>query len=448
MSALIWLGFSPLIHAADPFPASMNHIQTIDLATTLRLAGAQHLDIQIARERLLEARANHESTLWQFFPWLSPGLTYRRHDNLTQDVIGNIIDVHKESYTIGPTISAQLEVGDAIYRNLAARQLVNAADYALESQQQDSLLAASQAYFDLVKAHAAVVVANEAVRISTNYLEQVQRAAEAGIAFRGDVLRVEVQSERNRITARQAQEQERVASARLVQVLHLETNLELVANEKELIPLSLVPTNTPVQSLVSEALSRRPELKQNRALAEAARTAKNGALYGPLIPSVGAQVFVGGLGGGRDGVGRTFGESEDYQVMLGWRIGPGGVFDRSRIRASEARLRIAQITGQKLLDEITRQVIEHHTRSQSLADQLGTAQRAAQAAEEALRLSEERKQFAVGNVLETILAEQELTRARLDLSNAIAEYNKAQYSLLKALGSMSGPPETRSHGRN
>jgi outer membrane protein TolC len=427
-------GLSPSIRAANASLASTNGIQSIDLATTLRLAGAQNLDIRIARERLSEARANRESTIWQFFPWLSPGITYRRHDDLIQDVAGNIVDVHKESYAVGPTISAQLEIGDAIYKNLASMQLVRAAGYALESQRQDSLLTASQAYFDLLKAHSAAGVANEAVRISTNYLEQIQRASEAGIAFRGDVLRVQVQVERNRNTLRQVQEQERVASARLVQVLHLAAHVDLAPNEHELIQLTLMPTNASLASLISQALSMRPELKQSRALLEAARDAKNGAVYGPLIPNLSAQLFAGGLGGGRDGAGRTFGKSGDYQIALGWRIGPGGLFDRTRIKASEARLQIAEFTGEKLLDDITRQVVENHTRSQSFRDQLGTSQRAVTAAEETLRLSEERKQFAVANVLETILAEQELTRARLDLSNAIAEYNKAQYGLVKAIG--------------
>ena len=45
-----------------------------------------------------EAKANHQSAVAQFFPWLSPGVTYRQHDDKLQDVQGNIIDVHKYSY--------------------------------------------------------------------------------------------------------------------------------------------------------------------------------------------------------------------------------------------------------------------------------------------------------------------------------------------------------------
>ncbi len=420
-----------------------NHISLIDLPTALQLAGARNLEIQIAREKLAEARANHESALWQFFPSVTPGLGYRRHDNLTQNVQGEIIDVHKDSYTVGGVIGGQLDLGDAIYRNLASRQLVKAAEFGLESQRQDSILAAALGYFDLVKAQSAVGVAQEAVRISQDYGGQVRRAVDAGVAFKGDALRAQVQVEKNQLTLRQIQEQQRLAASRLVQVLHLDSGVELIAREAELVPLDLVATNAALNSLIVQAFSTRPELAQSHFFIEAARDARSGAVYGPLIPSLGASLFAGGLGGGKQGEPGTFGQSEDYAVALGWRIGPGGLFDRGRIRGADARLKIADLSSQKLLDEVTRQVTDSFTRWQSLADQMSTARRAVQVADETLRLTQQRKEFGVGVVLENIQSEQELTRARLDYLNAIAEYNKAQYALRKAIGGLQerGEPE-------
>ena len=40
----------------------------------------------------------------------------------------------------------------------------------------------------------------------------------------------------------------------------------------------------------------------------------------------------------------------------------------------------------------------------------------------------------MGEVLENIQAEQDLTRARLDYLNVITEHNKAQFALQRALG--------------
>ena len=411
-----------------------NEVSPIDLPTALRLAGAQNLDVQIARERLVEAKANHRSAVAQFFPWVAPGITYRQHDDKLQDVAGNLIDVHKYSYAPGATVGVQLDLGDAIYKSLAAKQIAHAAGHALEAQRRESVLAAAQGYFELALAQGAVGVAREAVRIAGDYESQLGSAVETGIAFKGDLLRARVQMERNRLTLRRAQEQQRVGAARLAQVLHLDPTVELVASDSELAPLSLIETNAALDPFVQQAIASRPELKQGRALTLAARDAKNGAAFGPLIPSLGAQGFWGGLGGGRQGISDTFGGQQDFVLGASWRIGPGGLFDFGRVRAAESRWKMAELGFDKLRDEVTRQVIEAFTRWQSLGDQLVMARRALAAAEEGLQLAQQRKEYAVGVVLETIQAEQDLTRARLEYLKAVAEFNSAQYLLSKAAG--------------
>jgi len=426
---IAWLTSAALIYGQPK-----NTIHEIDLPTTLRLVGAQNLDVQIARERLVEAKANHAAALAQFFPWISPSFTYHQHDDKLQDVEGNIINVHKYSYAPGTTLAAQVDIGDALYKSLAAKQLVKAADHAFEAQRQDSVIAAAQGYYELAFAQGAVGVARESLRINSDYEEQIGHALDAGIAFKGDALRITVQKQRSQLALRQAMEQQRVSAARLAQVLHLDPTVELMALDTDLAPLALIETNAALDSLVQQSLSRRPELKQNDALLRASRDASRGATYGPLIPTIGAQGFFGGLGGGRDGVGDTFGAQEDYAVGVSWRIGPGGLFDFTRTRATESRVKISEFALSKLHDEVTREVVEAFTHWQSLNDQLTVTKKTLEAAEEGLRLAQQRKEFAVGIVLENIQTEQDLTRARLDYLKTVADFDRAQYALLKAIG--------------
>ena len=84
-------------------------------------------------------------------------------------------------------------------------------------------------------------------------------------------------------------------------------------------------------------------------------------------------------------------------------------------------------------------MVESQTRAQSLLDQIATAKQNLATASETLRLTRERKQFGVGIVLEDIQAQQELTRARSDYLNTVAEYNKSEYGLSKATGTLSAP---------
>jgi outer membrane protein TolC len=412
-----------------------NMVYPIDLPTTLRLAGAQNLDIQIAREHLSEAQANRQSALEQFLPWLAPGVTYHRRDGVAQSVPSGVIsDAHFQSYYPGVSLSAQMALGDALYNSLAAKQLVRASDQALETQRQDSTLSAAQGYFDLAKAKTLVEVVRQALLTSQDYQQQLHAGVAAGIAFRGDELRVQSQTEHFEITLRQALEQQRVAAANLAQLLHLDSRVELIPQETELVPITLIETNAPLDRLVEQALASRPELKQSQAFVSATRAGKNGAVYGPLIPAVGAQVFGGGLGGGPDGGPSHFGAAGDYTVGLSWKIGPGGLFDSGRVNATKARLAAAQLSDDRLRDVIISQVVAGLARVQSLAAQIELAKHNLATAVETLRLTRERKQFGVGAVLEDIQAQQDLNQARSDFVTALAEYNKAQYALNKATG--------------
>ena len=419
----------------------------IDLPSALRLAGARNLDVQLAREKVAEAYAAQESAIERFFPWVAPGITYRRHDNLIQNTEGVIEDVHKQSYSPGAAIAAQTDLGDAIFKSLEAHQLTKAARHGFDAQQQETTLGAARGYFDLAAAHETVAVAREALRVSADYAAEIDRAVEAGIAFKGDALRVKVQQQRDEIALRRAEEDVRLASAKLVQILHLDPIVELVPRDASVVPLSIVSTTDSLGDLVSQALAARPETRQNAALLSAAQHAKNGSIYGPLIPSVGGQAFFGGLGGGMNGDTGHFGESEDYVALLNWRVGPGGLFDFGNIHARQARVRSAEFAVDKVIDQVANEVITSHTRLRSLTDQIATAKQSLSDAAEALRLGQERKEFGVGVVLETIQAEQDLARVRNDYLNIVTDYDKAQYSLLRALGRLSPTSPPNNNGR-
>lgn len=92
------------------------------------------------------------------------------------------------------------------------------------------------------------------------------------------------------------------------------------------------------------------------------------------------------------------------------------------------------IERDKLNDEITRQVVEVHTRVHSLNGQIIHARRAIEAAEQSLNPARERQAFAVGEVLESILAEQDITRARLGYLGVVTGHNRAQFFLRRAIG--------------
>jgi outer membrane protein TolC len=410
--------------------------QPMNLAAVMRLAGADSLDIKLAEQRLAEAQAAHEAALLQFFPYVTPGVSFRGHEGNIQTVDGQIIETDKQSLSVGASVTAHLELGDAIYRSMVARRLVAAARHGAEAQRQESVYRAVSAYFDLVLARAARGVAREAVRIADSYAGELGRAVEAGIAFKGDAFRSLAQAERERLTMRQAEERQRIASARLAQALHISPLIVLVPEGGEPAPMAFAERDTAPEALVARAMEQRAELHQSAAQLAAAAKARDGAKWGPLIPTIRGEYSYGGLGGGvyEQGATHRFDESADYGIGLSWRLGPGGLFDTSRLRGSEARVQIGELEWARLRDEIARQVVEAHARAHSLADQIEFSRRALSAAEQSLKLARQRQQFGVGEVLENIQAAQDLTRARLDYLTAITEHNRAQFALRRAVG--------------
>src|SRR5262249_59380523 len=89
---------------------------------------------------------------------------------------------------------------------------------------------------------------------------------------------------------------------------------------------------------------------------------------------------------------------------------------------------------ERVRDSVARQVVEAHTRLLSQDEQIRTARDALSTAEETLRLTQARREFEVGAVLENILAAQDQTRARQDFAKTLGEYDKAPDALSRALG--------------
>lgn len=410
--------------------------ETIDLPTTLRLAGANAIDVKLAEEGLAEARADEQQRTLAFLPVLTVGAGYKNHQGAIQEVGGNVIDVSKQSYTVGLGAGLELSLGEALYQKLAAKQKALAADKNVSSERLTRQVQAAAAYFDLVNAQASVGVAEQAVNISRDYGKQVTNAVGAGVAFKGDALRVDVQTRRNEVELERARGALKQASVNLAEKLRLDPSVTLTPADGEPRLIKLVNADTNVKPLIDKALASRPEIARELASIAALRAERDAAVKGPWVPTLTAQVFGGGLDGGTGSNTRGLDDSEDYFVGLTWKIGAGGLFDKGRRLAAESRVRQAELNEAKAREAIAAQVVSAAEQCKALAREVTAAREAVKAAEENNKLTHERQEFAVGIVLETVLAEQELTRARLDYLQAVTQHNAAQYLLQQAVGTL------------
>ncbi|MCC6415983.1 MAG: TolC family protein [Opitutaceae bacterium] len=410
--------------------------QSIDLPTALKLVGAENLDVEIAREHLNAARAMGDAARARFFPWIAPSIVVRRHEENVQDAGGRILDADKQSLSAGIALNAQIDLGETYYQNLIAKQGVRSSEALLAGRRREATFRAAQGYFDLVRARAGVIATGEAARIIGRHAEQIAITAEAGITFKGDAARVRAARERAELELLRARTEQRIAGVRLAGILRLDPSVELTPVDADLVPLADLVATDDLGGLISHALAKRPEVDEMAARLQAARLGRRAAMQGPMLPTVGAQAWIGGLGGGPSGstLTRDFDLSGDLSFGVSWRVGPGGLLDRNRQREMKARERQTELEGEKMHELIRRQVVEQHARLRALGEQMEFAKKALEAADQTARLSRERRELGISAALEDLQAEDELTRARRDFLVMIADYNLAQYALWFVVG--------------
>jgi len=407
---------------------------TLDLATAFRLAGAKNLAIQMARERLNEAQSRLQQQREQFFPWIAPGIGYRRHDGNLQDIVGEVFDVSKQSGTAAVALQMQVDLGETYYRVLASKQAVMASEADADVRRRETLLAVAMAYTELSRALATVTAAEEAVTLSRQTARQVEEAVAAGLAFAGDAQRALVQSGRAEAEHTEARLAARLASTRLARLLRLPPDQPLQPELNEFLPWVVVPTNQPLATLVASALTKRPELRRAGAVLAGMRARWDEAVKGPWWPTLGAQAGVGLLAGGPNDQFGNGGDFGDYSAGVSWRIGPGGIGDRARRRTADARVRIAEMESEDLQDRITSEVVELRARAEFAVEQVAIASRNLVSARRLHELTQGRKEFGIGAILEAVDAERELTRARTEQLRAIASHNGCQWEFWYVIG--------------
>jgi outer membrane protein TolC len=416
-------------------------LQLIDLPTTLRLAGANNLDIKIAREKLKQAEAANEAATLKFFPWLEPEVLFRDHQHLIQDTTGNIIEASQRTKAASVILTGSIDVGDDIFNKLVTKQLNSAAYEGMQSQKNDSLLSAADGYFDLVNAEALVGVQEESLRISQSYERQIKEAVEIGITNKENWLQVKVQTHLYQIALAQAEQNLREAAAKLAEILHLDPSVMLTPLDPQPLELKLLPQEMDLQKFIKIALANRPELTQSHHEIKAANHYRQEVTYGPLIPTVNLFVNDGSLGGGPYGHDRSMGNTQNRLVSLNWRIGPGGLFDYSMIHDATAKLHQTLLGNAKLHDDIIRQVVDSHTAVMTTREQTVLARQNLILAQRAYHLARERKQFGVAEVLEAIKMMQDLNNARAEYVVTITSTNEAQYQFIYSIANIGDEPD-------
>lgn len=404
--------------------------QAIDLPTVMRLAGANSLDVAWVREKVHEAHARRTLATERFLPTVGGTLSYKRHEGETQATDGTFVDVDKQATFGGGQGTLSWQLGEAVYETLAASRRLEGARAGLAAAERTAVLDAAVAYYDLVRETMKAAVAEDSAKAAEKMAADLKVGVDAGHGFQGDVLRARVRATDSRLAGLRAVAAAKQASIRLVSLLRLAPGIDLVPVEGTPARLALVPEGMREADWIAQALASRPEVRAAEAEAAATRHEANAAVYAPLVPEV-----QGSASGGR--LGDTLGDAggtADYAVSLGWKVGPGGLFDLGRRDLTASKRGQAEVERARVRQRVVDEVRQAHAALANRAEQLALAEDEVKDAAEALRLNEERRKAGMGLPLELLEAEIALARAKADRATALADYDQAQLRLLLSSG--------------
>jgi outer membrane protein TolC len=446
---------SPPVLLAAPTLAPCDKPLPINLPTALHLANVRPIDIALASERIRLAAAQLDRARVLWLPTVYLGMDYFRHDGQIQDVAGNVFGTSKSAFLLGAGPSAIFALTDAIFSPLAERQVVRARAAELQTARNDSLLAVAEAYFSVQQARGELVGAEDATRRGEDVVRRTQElAAEGeGILADVDVVRARTEFARRDQALDTARERWRVASADLVRVLRLDPSTLVEPLEAPQLRLTLVALDKPVDDLIPVALTSRPELAAQQALVQATLERLRQERLRPLIPSIllrgastnPAGTLAGGyFGGGLNDKLSNFGARGDFDVQVLWELQNLGFGNKARVDERRAENSLSVLELFRLQDRVAAEVAQAYAQAQAAASRLGKAENGLKDAVESANKNFQglgQTKTAGGKVIvlvirpqEVVAAIQALAQAYTDYFGAVADYNRAQFRLYRALG--------------
>jgi outer membrane protein TolC len=426
----------------------------INLPTALALAHASALDIRIAEERIRIAAALLEQAQVLWLPTVTIGGDYNRHDGRNQDTTGKVFNNSRSSGMLGVGTgigpAAILNVSDAIFAPLVTRQRLQAREADRQTAANDTLTAVTDAYFNVQQARGELAGAIEATRRTEDLVRRIRELAPKVVPDL-ELYRAEAELARRQQAELLARERWRTSGAELARILRLDAAAQVEPEEPPQLRVLLFTLDKPVDDLIPIGLTNRPELASQQAEVQATLALLKQERLRPLIPSVLLRGYstpvtgtlgAGYFGGGENNNLTNGGLRGDVDVQVLWQLDNLGFGNRARVHQREAESQAAILDLFRLQDRVAAEIVQAYAQAQLAGQRVDAAERGIQAA----RTSAEKNLLALKETpgaekagllvrpQEAVAAVQALAQAYADYYGAVADANRAQYRLYRALG--------------
>jgi outer membrane protein TolC len=334
-----------------------------------------------------------------------------------------------------PGLVMNFHLRDAIFAPRIAEQALGARRQASRTATNDTLLETGLRYMDLLEALQVLAVAQQSLANAEQLTELTKSFADSGQGLQADADRALAELSTRQIEVRRAVENVRVASVRLARVLSQQDySVTLVPQEPALVPIDLVVPSSEISELIATGLANRPELAESRYLVGEAVERLRRERHAPLVPSVLLGLSYGGNGGSPTSTITGFDDRVDFDAVAYWEVRNLGFGERYARNGSQSQVAQARWRQVQVMDQVASDVAEAHAQVESRQSQIKLAEAGITAAKDSYRRNSERIRDGQGLPIETLQSIQALDQAHRQYVRAVADYNRAQFELQRALG--------------
>ncbi|MBE0434663.1 MAG: TolC family protein [Methylomicrobium sp.] len=407
-------------------PAQAEETFQVDLETVLKLAGANNLTIEEYRLKYRQAMAEQIKTKEWWLPTLHTGVSTHYLTGAAMNADGQIFTgVDRNNVWAGIGINAQLDFNQGVFGMLAARQRSEAAFHFSIAEKNQVLLETVNTYFDLQTEQLKYTFLQALVDQSDTLARQLDLQTGAGLRYQSESLQAQSNTGHLKIALLQSRADWRQKSALLANLLNLDAGIRLVSADTSLVPLTLVVPETD-----SVGYANRPEFKGMNAELNALQTARKTANEGLLLPTltVGTR---NGIFGAYDGPTRN---TTDVNASLLWKIPLGRFTYQGDLKQWDSKISLQRNKLAQFKNRYRQEIDSTKARLAAAGEQLTVGKQALQLSAEALNQSLEREKMGTVKPFEVFQSQQFYLQAQIDYLQAIAEFNKAQFTLKVAQG--------------
>ncbi len=317
-----------------------------------------------------------------------------------------------------------------------AEYTANAVHTDYEKDKADLLYNIKAAYWNVYRAQEFKQLADENVQQLSAHLSDVENLSKQGMATTNEVLKVQVQLANARVLQSDAANSLRIA------VMSLNSTIGLPLNTEIAIASPLTPTTKEfpdVDQLLSKALDQRPDVRGMDWRIKAVEAGFTAARF-VWLPQV---MLTGNYYYSRPNP-RFFPAQDEFkQFKDTWDVGVSLQFDIwnnlttvHQTTQASAQLEQTKDAMAMLRDGVTLEVTQSYLSFQQAKEKIRLAQLSVRQADENLRVTKEKFKAGVTTNSELLDAEVAQLQAKIQLTQALVEYELAEAKLEKAVGDL------------